>query len=241
MEAVRSRAWICAFSAQQRTTAASRKSLRPREEGQRDEGKDASKPSGSRSPGGRNPSVSFHGQRRSNEVSVSGTDPEARLTRIKGKEAKLSYRGHLVVENRHGLIVSCAATPATGRAEEETALLLLSKERERTDRPMTVGADRGYNTKAFVRGVREMGITPHMARKKRYKAIDGRATTWEGYRTSQRRSKIVEEPFGWMKTVGNLGKLRHRGMEKVRSVFTFASAAYNLVRMGNLGVEACPV
>ena len=145
-----------------------------------------------------------------------------------------------MVENRHGLIVDCALTPATGTAENEAALLMLGRERGRQKGRMTVGADRGYNTKGFVREARTLGITPHVAEKKRYSAIDGRTTGWEGYSVSRRRRKIVEEPFGWMKTVGGLRKLRHRGEEKVRAVFTLTAACFNLVRLRNLGAELCP-
>lgn len=214
--------------------AASLKSFRPKDEEGREDG--GSTPAGG---GGRNPEVSFHGERRTNDTHRSTTDPDARLARIKGKEAKLAYRGHLLVENRHGLIVSLALTPATGTAEEEAALRLLARERQRRRGQMTVGADRGYNTKRFVREARALRITPHVAEKKRYSAIDQRTTTWEGYRVSMRRRKIVEEPFGWMKTVGGLRKLRHRGEEKVRAVFTFTCACFNLVRLKNLEAELC--
>ena len=146
--------------------------------------------------GGRNPEVSFHGERRTNQTHVSRTDPDARLAKIKGKEAKLAYRGHLLVENRHGLIVDCALTKATSTAEQEAALVLLTRERARHRGPMTVGADKGYNTKTFVSESRKSKITPHVAEKKRYNAIDQRTTGWEGYAVSQRRRKIVEEPFG---------------------------------------------
>jgi len=214
--------------------AASLKSFRPK-----DESEDSDGPSGP-SAGGRNPEIDFHGERRRNDTHASRTDPDARLARIKGKEAKLSYRGHLLVENRNGLIVDCALTKATGTAEPEAALELLARERTRRRGAMTVGADRGYNTRQFVRETRALGVTPHVAEKKRYNAIDGRTTTWEGYRVSIRRRKIVEEPFGWMKTIGGLRKLRHRGEEKVRTVFTLACACFNLVRLRNLEAELCP-
>ncbi|MHB8869633.1 MAG: IS5 family transposase [Thermoleophilia bacterium] len=213
--------------------AASLKSFRPKAGS---EGDDGEGPTG----GGRNPEVDFRGERRRNDTHASRTDPDARLARIKGKEAKLSYRGHLLVENRHGLIVDCALTHATGTAEEEAALALLDAERRRQRGPMTVGADRGYNTKRFVGRTRALRVTPHVAEKRRYSAIDGRTTSWEGYQVSQRRRKIVEEPFGWMKTVGGLRKLRHRGEEKVRAVFTLTCACFNLVRLRNLGAELCP-
>jgi len=211
--------------------AASLKSFRPRNEADSGDGPGAK--------AGRNPDVSFHGEKRTNATHFSRTDPDARLCRIKGKEAKLAYRGHLLIENRHGLIVSSALTTATGRAEEEAALGLLAKERERrrNGRRLTVGADRGYNTRNFVAAARALNITPHVAEKKRYSAIDQRTTTWEGYAVSLRRRKIVEEAFGWMKTVGGLRKLRHRGEARVRAVFTLTCACFNLVRLRTLETE----
>jgi transposase len=212
--------------------AASLKSFRLKEE----EGEEARPPRS----GGRNPEVDFHGEKRSNATHASTTDPEARLAKKgAGKEAKLAYTGHILVENRHGLIVSCALTKATGKAEEEAALQLLAEERGRRSGPFTVGADRGYHTQSFVDGTRALGVTPHVAMKKRYNAIDGRTTSWDGYAISQCRRKIVEEPFGWMKNIGGLRKLRHRGEEKVRALFKFVASAYNLVRMRNLGAEPC--
>ena len=211
--------------------AASLKSFHPKNEGGP---KDGGPPDRC---GGRNPEVDFHGEKRSNATHASTTDPDARLARIKGKEAKLAYRGHLLVENRHGLIVDCDLTPATGSAEPDAALGLLARERARHQGRMTVGADRGYNTRRFVQDTRALSITPHVAEKKRFNAIDQRTTTWEGYGVSMRRRKIVEEPFGWMKTIGGLRKLRHRGTKKVRAVFTFTCACFNLVRLRNLEAE----
>jgi transposase len=215
--------------------AASLKSFRPKEE-QTHKGKRRPPRSG-----GRNPTVDFHGETRSNTTHASTTDPEARLAKKgAGKEAKLAYTGHIQVENRNGLIVSCALTKATGKAEEDAALALLTKERGRRRGRLTVGADRGYHTRRFVEASRALGVTPHVAQKKRYNAIDGRTTGWEGYSISQRRRKIVEESFGWMKTVGGLRKLRHRGEKKVRAIFTFTAGVFNLVRLRNLGAELCP-
>ena len=193
------------------------KSFRPRhEEGHTDGG------DGPTAGGGRNPEVDFHGERRRNDTHCSRTDPDARLARKgAGKEAKLSYAGHVLVENRNGLIVDCALTQATGKAEEEAGLFLLARERERQRGRMTVGADRGYDTRGFVRETRAMGVTPHVAEKKRGSAIDGRTTSWEGYGMSLRRRKIVEESFGWMKTVGNLRKAPARGVPKARALFLF--------------------
>jgi transposase len=211
--------------------AASLKSFRPRDETNHED----SGPSAP--PAGRNPDVDFRGEHRANDTHRSTTDPDARLARIKGKEAKLSYRGHLLTENRNGLIVDCTLTPATGKAEPEAALLMLGREREKQKGKLTVGADRGYNTRGFVAGTRHLGVTPHVARKRRYNAIDARTTSWPGYDLSQRRRKVIEEAFGWMKTTGPLGKLLHRGLAKVTAIFTFACAAYNLVRLRRLLAE----
>jgi IS5 family transposase len=142
------------------------------------------------------------------------------------------------VENRHGLIVDCKLTKATGKAETEAGVKLLARERARKGKgQMTAGADRGYNTQSFVREARALKVTPHVARKKRYNAIDARTTSHDGYLLSQRRRKVVEEPFGWMKDVGGLRKLLHRGLAKVKAVFTLACAAFNLVRLSNLLAE----
>ena len=213
--------------------AASLKSFRSREEV-------ATKDKGGPRSGGRNPEMNFHGERRSNATHVSTTDPEARLCRIKGKEATLSYRGHVVVENRHGLVVGSLATQATGTAECEAALVLIHQQRERSGAHMTLAADKGYDTKPFVAALRALHITPHVAHKRRYSAVDGRTTRHRSYALSQRRRKVVEEAFGWMKTVGGLDKLRHRGLAKVHAIFTFACAAFNLVRMKNLLAELSP-
>lgn len=211
--------------------AASLKSLRSIEE---DEDEEPPATSG----GGRNPSVDFHGERRGNRTHRSTTDPEARLARKgRGREAKLCYAGHSLVENRNGLIVGCELTEATGTAEREAGLRLLARERGRRRGRMSVGADKGYDTKDFVAGVRALGATPHVAAKDRFSAIDGRTTRHAGYAVSQRRRKLVEEPYGWMKTVGGLAKLRHRGKAKASAIYTFARAAYNLVRLRRLLAE----
>jgi transposase len=194
------------------------------------------------SGGGRNPDVDFHGQRRGNASHRSSTDPEARLARKgNGKEAKLCYAGHSLIENRHGLIVDLELTQASGTAEREAALRLLAKERSRRGRGrMSVAADKGYDTADFVAGVRALRVTPHVARKQRYSAIDGRTTRHPGYAVSLRRRKLIEEGYGWMKDIGGLRKLRHRGRAKVAAIFTFACAAYNLVRLRTLLAEPSP-
>jgi transposase len=213
--------------------AAALKSLRPIEEGEGDEPPTVG--------GGRNPEVDFHGERRGNTTHRSATDPEARLARKgRGKEARLCYAGHTLTENRNGLIVAVELTEASGTAEREAGLRLLERQRRqhrgRRGR-LTVGADKGYDTADFVASVRARGATPHVARKKRYSAIDGRTTRHAGYAVSQRRRKLIEEGFGWLKTVGGLRKLRHRGKAKASAIYTFSCAAYNLVRMRTLLAE----
>ena len=212
--------------------AASLKSLRPIAGSQE---KDPPPPRG----GGRNPEIDWRGEKRGNATHRSATDPEARLARKgNGQEARLCYAGHSLTENRHGLIVDCELTTASGTCEREAGLRLVERQRRRSGcRRLTVGADRGYDTADFVAGLRELGATPHVARKKRASAIDGRTTRHAGYAVSQRRRKTVEEPFGWMKTVGGLHKLRHRGRAKAAVIFTLACAAYNLVRLRTLLAE----
>lgn len=227
--------------------AASIKSFRPKGEAQatkkgrrgKDGGKQPPAPEAKEPPASRNEEVNFRGERRSNETHQSLTDPDARLARKgQGKEAKLTYAGHILIENRHGLIADCTLTRATGKAEEEAGLELLTRERSRRGGgTMTVGADRGYNTKSFVEGARELKVTPHVAKKKRYNAIDGRTRSHAGYQVSQKKRKRVEEPFGWMKDVGGLRKLLHRGLAKVAAVFTLACTCYNLIRMSTLRAE----
>jgi len=205
------------------------KSLRPLEESEGGE-----PPTG----GGRNRNVDFHGERRGNQTHRSRTDPEARLARKgNGREAKLCYAGHALTENRNGLIVAAELTQASGSAEREAGLRLLARQRRRRRGRLSVGADKGYDTAGFVSGVRALGATPHVAGKTRSSAIDGRTTRHGSYAASQRRRKIVEEAFGWMKTVGGLRKLRHRGKAKVAAMFTFSCAAYNLVRLRSLLAE----
>ena len=182
---------------------------------------------------GRNPDADFRGERRSNATHVSTTDPEARLARKEpGKEAKLSFAGHVLTENRDGLVVDFALTQATGAAEREAALKMLG--RLQCSRRATVGADKGYDTKDFVAESRRRAVSPHVARKRRRSAIDGRTVRHPGYAVSQRVRKRVEEVFGWMKTVGGGRKLRYRGLERNLMWITLTTAAYNLVRMTKL-------
>jgi IS5 family transposase len=185
---------------------------------------------------GSNDEVDFHGEKRSNATHASTTDPEAKLAKKgKGKEAKLSYTGHLLMENRNGLAVDAKLTQATGTCEREAALEMI--EQIPGSSPVTVGAGKGYDTKDFVKQCRRNNVVPHVAQKKN-SAIDGRTTHHEGYTVSLRKRKRIEEIFGWLKTVSSLRKTRYRGANRVRWVFTFAVAAYNLVRMRNLGVSA---
>jgi transposase len=186
-----------------------------------------------------NPTVNFHGEKRSNQTHESKTDPEARMARKgDGKEAKLSYSGNLLVENRNGLIVDAVAWEANGRAERDTALLML--EQIGGDHPVTVAGDKGFDTREFVSECRHMRVTPHVAQndgRPGGSAIDQRTTRHESYRISQRKRKRIEECFGWLKTIALLRKLRHRGLAKVDWMFAFACAAYNLVRMRNLSPQ----
>ena len=180
-----------------------------------------------------NPTVNFHGERRSNATHASTTDPEARLFR-KGDahEAKLYYQGHVLMENRHGLAVDGSLTPATGYAEREQALVMAAQ----LPTGATLGADKSYDTRDFVDGLRGLAVTPHVAQHttKRSSAIDGRTTRHAGYLVSQRERKRIEEIFGWLKQIGLLRKTRHRGVARVGWMFTFGLAVYNLVRMRNL-------
>ena len=186
-----------------------------------------------------NPTVNFHGEKRSNQTHESKTDAEAKLARKgNGKEAKLSYSGNLLVENRNGLIVNALAWEANGRAERETALLML--EQIAGEHPVTVAGDKGFDTREFVSECRHMRVTPHVAQndgRPGGSAIDQRTTRHEGYRISQRKRKRIEECFGWLKTIALLRKVRHRGLAKVDWIFAFACAAYNLVRLRNLAVQ----
>jgi transposase len=185
----------------------------------------------------KNPSVDFHGQQRRNDTHQSTTDPDARLYKKGGgHEAKLGYLGHLLTENRHGLIVDTAVTAATGTAERDAAIVMLG-ELPLTQRHVTVGADKLYDVAAWVAATRRMGITPHVAQstaRRGGSAIDARTTRHPGYALSQRKRKLVEQAFGWLKTVGLFRKLRHRGGRLVDWLFTFGAAAYNLVRWRNL-------
>jgi hypothetical protein len=180
----------------------------------------------------KNPSIDFHGQKRTNDTHQSTTDPEALLAKKgHGKEAKLCFTGHVLMENRNGMVVDVTFTQATGTAEREAALDML--EGVPGSRRVTLGADKGYDTQDFITMCRHMNVTPHVARRKTSK-LDGRTTHHTGYQTSQRIRKRVEEIFGWVKTVGGGRKLRYRGMERNRLWWELTAAAYNLLRMAKL-------
>ncbi len=189
-----------------------------------------------------NPSVNYRGEKRSNKTHESKSDPDALLARKSaGKEAKLSYSGNLLVENRHGLIVSSMVWEATGTAERDAAMAMLQQV-PGTGR-LTVGGDKGFDTAEFVRECRNMRVTPHVAQnlaRRGGSALDGRTTQSASYRISQKKRKRIEECFGWLKTIALLRKVRHRGTLKVDWIFTFACAAYNLVRMRNLMNRVVP-
>jgi len=179
-----------------------------------------------------NPSVGFHGQPRSNATHQPTTDPEARLARnAAGKEANLSYAGHVRMDNREGLAVGTRVNQPSGRAEPEAALELV-EEIAGWGR-VTLGADKGYDRKEFIQELRDHQVTPHIARKPT-SILDARTTRHPGYAISQKKRKRIEEIFGWLKTVAGLRKTRHRGVARVQWTFTFALAVYNLVRMRNL-------
>jgi transposase len=179
-----------------------------------------------------NPTVNFHGEKRSNVTHESTTDPQALLARKgDGKEAKLSYAGHVLMDNRNGLIVNTRLTQATGTCEREASLEMVD------DIPgegrVTLGGDKNYDTKDHVAQLREKNVTPHVAQKKN-SAIDERTTRHPGYKVSQVKRKRVEEIFGWLKTIALLRKTKHKGLLRVGWMFAFAASAYNLVRMRNL-------
>ncbi len=184
-----------------------------------------------------NPTVDFHGEKRRNDTHESTTDPDSRLyKKSSGQQAKLAYLGHVLTENRNGLVVNTRLTQATGYAEREAALEMVAE----LDAPhVTVGMDKGYDTRDLVAGMRERNATPHVAQntKNRRSAIDQRTTRHPGYALSQRKRKRIEEFFGWLKTVGLLRKTRHRGSGRVGWAFTFSAAVFNLIRIRNLTIE----
>jgi transposase len=200
---------------------ASLKSFRPKDGGD-----------GTPATDGKNPSVDFHGEQRTNDTHQSTTDPEALLAKKgRGKEARLCFTGHVLMENRNGMVVDVTFTQSTGTAEREAALDML--EGVPVSRRITIGADKGYDTQDFVTMCRRMNITPHVARRQTSK-VDGRTTRHAGYLASQRIRKRVEEIFGWVKTVGGGRKLRYKGIERNSLWWELTAVAYNLVRMAKL-------
>jgi transposase len=200
---------------------ASHKSFQPRDRGPSDPPDDSG-----------NPSVDFRGQTRSNATHASTTDPDAKLYRKGDRQgAVLGYLGHVLLDNRHGLVAGACVTAATGRAECEAAIGLLAS---LPPRDVTVGADKAYDQRGFVETSRALGATPHVAQKRRGSAIDGRTTRHLGYAVSQRKRKLVEQVFGWMKTTALLRQVRHRGGGRIEWIFCFTAAAYNLTRMRRL-------
>jgi transposase len=186
---------------------------------------------------GSNPTVNWHKEKRTNQTHQSLTDSMARLyKKTRGSEARLGYLGHVLTENRNGLVVDVRTTQASGTAEREAALAMLSG--KPASKRVTLGGDKGYDTRGFIEATRELNVTPHVAQNNSHRrsAIDERTTRHDGYAVSQRKRKRVEEVFGWMKTVALQRKSRFRGLARVGWMFTFAAAAYNLVRMRNLQV-----
>jgi len=210
---------------------ASMKSFRPKEEPD-----DPAPPDG-----GRNPDADFRGETRSNATHASTTDPDAKLYRKgPGMEAKLCFIGHALMENRSGLLVDACLTPAGGHAERIAALAMIEFRAERP-RAVTLGADRGYDAADFVNELRTLNVRPHVAQNTtRRSAIDGRTTRHPGYDVSQRLRKRIEEAFGWMKSVGGMRRPMVRGLPRVGFAFTFAAAAYNLVRLPKLLAYVAP-
>ena len=204
---------------------ASFKSFKPRDD------------NGASDSGENNPSIDFHGERRSNDTHQSTTDPEARLARNgAGKETRLCLAGHVLMENRNGLVVDVVVNQATGTAERGTALDML--ERVPGKHRITLGADKGYDAEDFITECRELNVTPHVARRK-WSILDGRTTRHVGYEISQMIRKRIEEIWGWLKTIGGGDKLRYKGVARNQLWAELAIAAYDLVRMAKL-LATCP-
>ena len=183
----------------------------------------------------RNAEVDFRGQKRSNATHASVTDPEARLYRKSpGTGAVLCFMGHTLMENRNGLVVQAEVTQADGHAERKAALEMVHRHSPGSSRRLTLGADKAYDSADFVADLRQACVTPHVARKSRHSAIDGRTTRHPGYAVSQKRRKKIEEPFGWAKTIGNMSQTMLRGVEKLGAQFTLTMAACNLARLPKL-------
>jgi IS5 family transposase len=188
------------------------------------------------SGGGKNPDVNYKGQKRKNDTHESKTDPDARLCRKSQRTgAQLGYNGHALMENRNGLVVDLRVTHAVGKAEHTAAVSMASAIKGK--RRVTLAGDKGYDSDELLQELREMGVTPHIARndhERRTSSIDNRTLRHEGYNVSQKKRKLVEQIFGWAKTIGCLRKVKHRGIDLVRSITTMNLAAYNLIRIRNL-------
>lgn len=183
----------------------------------------------------RNAEADFRGQKRSNATHASVTDPQARLyKKSPGAGAILCFMGHTLMENRNGLIVQAEVTQADGHAERKAALEMVNRHSPGLTRRLTLGADKGYDSADFISDLRQMCVTPHVARKSRHSAIDGRTTRHSGYAMSQKRRKKIEEPFGWAKTVGSMAQTMLRGTERLGAQFTMTMAACNLARLPKL-------
>jgi len=188
--------------------------------------------------GGSGSGGDFHGESRRNQTHASRTDPEARLyKKSAGQESKLSYLGHTLVENRNGLIAAAMTTQADGRAERDAALLMLYELTRKRSGRITTGADKAYDTRDFVDTVRELGVTPHVARRQ-HGAIDERTSRHPGYAISLSKRWLVEKPFGWLKQIGPLKKVKLRGLAKVDCLFVFSCAAFNLIRIPKLRAQS---
>jgi len=204
---------------------ASQKSFRPKEDGG---------PTGGGTDGGRNAEADFHGHQRKNDTHESTSDPQAKLyKKSTGGEAKLVFMGHVLMENRNGLVVKARLTEANGFAERDAALEMIGELPE--GGRITLGADKGFDEAGFIDALRACGVTPHVSGKKT-STLDGRTTRHRGYELSLRARKRIEEIFGWMKTIGVMRKTRHRGQRRVGWMFTLTAAAYNLIRMRNLAL-----
>jgi transposase len=188
---------------------------------------------------GRNGERNFHDEKRSNATHASITDPQAKLYKKgRGKEAKLCFMGHALMENRHGLVVQAETSQANGHAERKAALEMIDRQARSTSNQLTLGADKAYDAREFVADLRQKCVTPHVAQKARSSAIDGRTTRHAGYAVSQRKRKLVEEAFGWAKTIAGCAKVKVRGLARVGFHFTLAMTAYNLIRLPKLIGEA---
>ena len=184
---------------------------------------------------GRNGERQFHGEKRKNDTHASTTDPDAKLYRKSyNQAAKLCFIGHALAENRHGLIVQADATMASSRAEREAGLAMIERHDPGSERRLTLGADKGYDTREFVAECRRLCVTPHVAAKVRRSSIDARTTRHATYAASQKKRKLVEEAFGWAKTIAGMAKVKLRSLPRVRFKFTFTMAAYNLIGMPRL-------